>query len=190
MILKHRKLVYGVGINDADYTTQAVIDGVSAACPFYSRWTGMLKRCYSEKELKRNPSYSECSVSEDWHTFNIFKSWMEEQDWEGKQLDKDLLITGNKIYSPESCVFIGVDVNTFIAEKRGSLPFGVSYHKRDKVFQSGIKVGGKRVFLGNYKSPEEAHQAWKEAKYKQAVQLASEQADLRVAAALIERYKL
>lgn len=190
MILKHRKLVYGVGINDANYTTQAVINGVSVSCPFYRRWTGMLKRCYSEKELKRNPSYGECSVAEGWHTFNTFKSWMEEQDWEGKHLDKDLLITDNKIYSPEVCIFIGVEVNTFIAEKRGSLPFGVSYHKRDKVFQSGIKVGGKRVFLGNYKSPEEAHQAWKEAKYKQAVQLASEQADLRVAAALIERYKL
>ena len=52
----------GVGINDSDYVVQVKKDvqnnsGVRKQkvvwnCPFYQSWSGMLKRCYSEKRLK------------------------------------------------------------------------------------------------------------------------------------------
>ena len=77
----------------------------------------MLQRCYSESHLVRQPTYKGCSVCEEWLTFSNFKSWMEQQDWEGKQLDKDLLVYKNKIYSPETCVFVSSVINSFFVEK-------------------------------------------------------------------------
>lgn len=188
------KLIYGVGVNDADYLVCPVVDGRLTRCPFYRRWQDMLKRCYSSKHQKGAPSYVGCTVAKEWHSFMKFKMWMEKQDWEGKHLDKDILIDGNKLYSEESCVFITAKTNSFLLDcvaRRGGFPVGVSLGISGVLpYTSRVRVDGKSVYLGSYPSPEEAHQAWREAKYKLAVQLASEQSDPRVAAALIERYKL
>ena len=131
------KLVYGVGINDADYivciyeelprTNGKQNQKIVWRCPFYSRWMSMLRRCYSKAYQEKQPSYKGCSVCEEWLTFSNFKSWMETQDWEGKQLDKDLLVYKNKIYSPETCVFIDQRLNTFLVKSnktRGDYPLG------------------------------------------------------------------
>lgn len=95
------KLVCGIGINNADYTTSLreelpKVNGkrkyrILWACPFYKLWASMLQRCYSEKRLIKDPSYVGCSVHPDWHRFMNFRSWMEKQDWEGMELDKDIL---------------------------------------------------------------------------------------------------
>jgi len=105
--MKAKKLVYGVGINDADYVTQkwetiSYVNGKQKQnlvweCHYYRTWCGMLMRCYSAKHQERNPTYKGCSVSEEWLRFSNFKSWMERQDFEGMQLDKDLLFEGNKV---------------------------------------------------------------------------------------------
>ena len=79
------KLVHGVGINDADYPVQPTIGNKRVNCPFYWRWKDMLKRCYSEKHLLITPCYRDRSVNKEWFIFSIFKAWMEQQDWEGKQ---------------------------------------------------------------------------------------------------------
>lgn len=187
------KLIYGVGVNDAGYIVSPRIDGKLVKCPFYYRWLGMLERAYSINGHDRYPTYRGCSVHPDWHTFSTFKSWMELQDWEGMQLDKDLLVKGNMVYSPDTCVFVSCAVNNFILERgrgRGEFPLGVWLVRGDLPYQAGVSVKGKMKYLGRYATTEEAHQAWRVAKYKLAVQLASEQSDPRVAAALIERYKL
>lgn len=183
------KLIYGVGVNDADYNVSWV-DGERAVCPFYSRWVGMLRRAYSAKTHQVRPTYKTCSVHPDWHVFSSFKSWMECQDWEGKHLDKDILFEGNKKYSPDTCVFITVDTNSFITDRAGRGDFPMGVHKFGGRFRAMVNGRGKAICLGMYSTPEEAHQSWREAKYKLAVQLSSEQTDPRVAAALIERYKL
>ena len=113
-MVKPKRLVYGVGINDADYVVQkwetiGYVNGKQKQkliwiCPYYSAWKSMLKRCYSSKYQDKRPTYKGCSVSDEWLTFSVFKVWMEKQDWEGKQLDKDLLFEGNKIYSADTCV--------------------------------------------------------------------------------------
>lgn len=196
------KLVYGVGINDADYVvdkkkTTGYEDGKQKwcrlwMCPFYSVWKSMISRCYSQKFQSRKPTYIGCSVCEEWLTFSKFKSWMETQDWEGKQLDKDLLFPGNKIYSTETCVFISSDINNFILEKsnaRGEWPIGVCWIGSIKKFKAGIRFSGKTEYLGYFYSAEEAHQAWLTRKLELAKLLASEQDDPKIAKALIERYK-
>ncbi len=122
-----------------------------------------------------------------------FKSWMETQDWEGKQLDKDLLFEGNRVYSPETCVFVTVLLMVFIVESdgiRGDYPIGVHFDKENMKFAAQCKdpFTKKQVNLGRYTCPQEAHLAWKKRKHELACKLAEEQTDERVANILRTKY--
>jgi hypothetical protein len=161
------KLVYGIGLNDADYVTSSASKG---KCPYYYRWLSMLERCYSKKFKARFPTYVGCVVCEEWLTFSNFKVWMEQQDWEGKHLDKDILGDG-KLYSPETCCFIGVALNTFLSKRYGhKYPTGVFFSKVNKRFQAqcGNPMTGKPTYCGQYDTPEEAHEAWGKKKLEYA----------------------
>jgi len=197
------KLVYGVGINDADYVVQkcetvGYVNGkrkrrVVWVCPYYQAWTSMLTRCYSSKFQERQPTYKGCSVSKDWIRFSNFKRWMECQDFEGKQLDKDLLLEGNKVYSADNCVFVTRVVNNFTIDSgasRGECLIGVNWDKRYGKFLSKCSnpFTKKHEHLGYFTCELEAHQAWLKRKLELAYLLATEQTDERVAKALIERY--
>ena len=173
--LDTQKLVCGVGINDADYAvtkweTIGYVNGKRKQkqvwiCPFYQVWKGKLQRCYSAKFQEKYPTYKGCSVSEEWLTFSNFKSWMECQGWEGMQLDKDLLLEGNKVYSAETCVFVTSMVNSFTTDcgaSRGECLLGVHWNKREGKFKSSCSnpFTKKREHLGYFTREEEAHQAW------------------------------
>ena len=67
--------------------------------------------------LERRPAYKDVVVRQEWLTFSNFKRWMEKQDWEGKQLDKDIIVLGNKVYSPETCAFVLGVTNGFITAR-------------------------------------------------------------------------
>tara|TARA_R110002050_G_scaffold11693_1_gene39168 strand:- start:71 stop:445 length:375 start_codon:yes stop_codon:yes gene_type:complete len=108
-----RKFIHGVATNDADYFTQYK----GKTCPYYSRWRKMLERCYSVEWQESKPTYKECSVCNEWLLFSNFKSWMINQDWIGKELDKDIINNGNKTYSPENCAFVSRKVNLLIQIK-------------------------------------------------------------------------
>lgn len=103
-------LVCGIGINDADYeiTKHSLVNGkrkITWKCPFYQKWHNMLSRC-TNGERK---SYTTVSVCEEWLKFSNFKCWMETQEWEGRELDKDIL--GGLEYSPNTCLFISPELN-------------------------------------------------------------------------------
>ena len=198
------RLVHGVGINDAEYSVKLYqecprVNGKRRQklvwiCPFYSRWKDMLKRAYSDKYKSSYPTYSECSVCEEWFTLSNFRSWMETQNWKGRVLDKDLLFPGNKVYCPEACVFIDEPVNLFVVEcdsVRGEWPIGVYFNTRANKFQAQCRnpFSNKTENLGLYSSPYPAHKVWIERKLALAKQLAAEQDDPRVAEALIKRYE-
>ncbi|QGH72580.1 MAG: transcription factor [Myoviridae sp. ctThM1] len=193
------KLVEGVGINDADYKTSKYekIDGVKVQvwrCPFYQTWKGMLQRCYNKKFQNRRRSYNGCSVHPEWFLFSNFKAWMETQDWEGKELDKDLLLRGNKLYSPENCVFISKSLNLFIVENkqtRGKLPIGVVWYKKIQKYRATCRCPftGTKKHLGFYEDAEEAHKAWLRFKSDTAVLLAKEESDPKISKALIDYYR-
>lgn len=187
---KKGKLICDVGINDADYITQPTINGKTVICPFYKRWFSMIVRCYSKNSLETNKTYSGCSVIPKWHSFMNFKSWMENQDWEDKCLDKDLLIKGNKIYSPDTCVFITHEVNCFLVDqvrRRGGCPIGVYKHKDGK-YVAQTNHNGEKFYLGWYDYPEQAHKVWLKKKLELAKGLALKQNNSRVAEALVSRY--
>lgn len=194
-----RKLVCGVGVNDSDcpVTVWEVVEGKyrqAGLCPFYQAWRCMLQRCYSEAFRVRKKSYAGCSVAKDWHRLSSFKAWMQTQDWEGKQLDKDLLIPGNKIYSPETCVFVSQRLNLFLSDRaasRGKWPIGVSVRK-DTVAEFQVRCSnpfsGKDEHLGMFDTPEEAHEAWRQKKHEHACRYADMQTDPRIAQALRTRF--
>lgn len=190
---KKSKLVYGVGVNDADYAVCRKVNGKLVRCLFYESWTGMLERCYSEKYQARKPTYIGCSVCDEWLTFSNFKLWMEKQDWHGKQLDKDLLVEGNKVYSPDMCTFVDGATNKFATDHgaaRGKWPIGVCFHKHvgKLMAQCSNPFTGKRERLGYFNCPNQAHLAWRKRKHELACQLADLQADKRLANALRVRY--
>ena len=201
--MKAKRLVYGIGLNDADYVvnkkeTIGYVGGKQRfklvwACQHYSTWASMLSRCYSAKFQEKRPTYKDCTVSEDWHTFSKFKAWMQEQDWEGKQIDKDLLFEGNKIYSAETCVFVTPMVNSFTLDcrsVRGEWLIGVSWDKIKNKFQSNCRnpFTKKLENLGRFTCEQEAHEAWRKRKLELAHELAAIQTDTRVAKALVDKY--
>ena len=163
-----RSLVYGVGINDAPYQTSIRINGTTHHCPYFIRWKGMLTRCYSTRWLLKNPTYQKCFVVPEWHYFMAFKHWMITQNWENKQLDKDLLSLGVKRYSPETCLFVSRQINSLFNEKetsQGHLPLGI-YSRKGK-YEVGVSYGkGKRSWVGAYTSIPEAIDAYLIAKSK------------------------
>lgn len=178
-------LIYGVALNDAGYT---VTD-----CPYHKRWRHMIERCYSEYYPKSNPSYIGCSVCPEWLRFSNFKEWMQKQEWQGLSLDKDLLFVGNKVYSPENCVFITQEVNVFIFTGRmnnsdTTLPLGVRRSGKNK-YRAQCRIDGKNRNLGTYDTAEQAASVWLKNKLERAAELASMQSDPRIAKAIIERFE-
>lgn len=205
--MSKKKLVYGVGINDAEYPTRIREPDYSAKtasgrykerlvwhCPFYRTWTNMLKRCYSDRYQDKKPTYKGCTVSEEWKLFSNFRKWMVEQEWEGMQLDKDILVIGNKVYSAETCVFVTSLVNAFLTERgndRGEWPIGVHWQTDVGKFKAYCNnpFTGKQEYLGYFSCPQQAHKAWLAKKLEHAYAIAAIQTNPLVAAVLIERYE-
>lgn len=196
--MKDKKLIHGVAFNDADYKVSkySVVDGKSVRvwiCPIYLTWKNMIDRCYSSYKGKPESKYFDCRVESEWLVFSNFKSWMVIQDWAGKELDKDILFPGNKIYSNENCVFVSSRLNTFLVDnlsRRGEFPIGVSWSSKEKTFKSACRnpFTGKTDFLGSFGCPKLAHHAWRVAKHGHALRYADMQTDPRVAQALRTRY--
>ena len=197
------KLVYGVGVNDLGYRVQineyVTKDGGERIlkpvfrCKYYTAWTRMLERCYSKKYLESKPSYIGTSVCSEWLSATAFKKWMEEQDWNGKCLDKDIIVPGSKLYSPDTCAFVLNETNSFVISSdasRGDYPIGVHLHKPTGKYQARCNnpFTGKQEHLGYYSTTEEAHEAWRKRKHELAQLVADTESDMRVVEALKKRY--
>lgn len=88
----------------------------------YTVWVNMLKRCYDKSVQNAHPTYKGCSVCVEWHTYENFYNWVLSNDYQGKEIDKDKMVKGNKVYSPETCCFISSSENIQVAfRKRYSL---------------------------------------------------------------------
>jgi hypothetical protein len=154
----------------------------------------MLQRGHSENFKVKRQTYRDCTVCEEWHLFSTFRKWMEIQDYEGKELDKDLLFPQNKIYNPEACVFVSAMVNSFMLERgasRGKYKIGVIWDKSTGKFMAQCRNPfiGKGDTVGRFLTEQDAHEAWLARKLEYAYALAAIQTDERVAKALIDRYE-
>ena len=125
---KKNKLVCGVGINDFDEAV--IVNGQHI--PVYICWHGMLRRCYYQSYQTKYPTYIGCTVCEEWKSFSNFKQWYDLHYREGTQLDKDILVEGNKIYSPATCRFVPSNINSLLIDcgsARGEFPLGINPQK-------------------------------------------------------------
>ena len=137
----------------------------------YATWQSMLRRSYSHIYHKRQPTYKDVSVCEEWLDFQTFGKWFEENYVEGYALDKDLLVKGNKVYAPITCVFIPQRLNNFLTNIQSTSIkgfIGAKFHKRNKKWNSSINVNNKTRHLGTFDTKEEASKAYKVARAEQA----------------------
>ena len=181
--LSGRKLVFGVGTNDADYNVRMSVDGVMRRCPFHAKWTSMLARCYSTNYQKNQPTYKGASVCTEWLTFSTFRGWMEQQDWEGLALDKDLLVPGNKEYGPHTCTFVTSAINNLLT-KCSKSSSGLTFIKESCTWRARFVSEGKSVHLGMYKREEDAREAYRKGKARVVKEAAGKQVCPKLSEAL------
>lgn len=146
----------------------------------YSKWNNMFIRCYNTKYKRKTPTYEGCEVCEEWRNFDNFLEWFNDPAngyREGYQLDKDLLVQGNKVYSPETCCFIPQTINAMMTR---------SQKIRGKVKSIGVTLrGGKYVarcnfghkeakVVGIFDNEQDAFNAYKKAKEGHIKQVAKE----------------
>ena len=166
----------------------------------YNLWQALLSRCYCDKFHVKCPTYKDCSVSDNFKYYPYFKEWCNNQigfnvlDDKGNhfELDKDLLIKGNKVYSEDTCCFVPQEINSLQFSKQrkeSNLPKGVSYEARTDKYKAQIGGKGKlKTFIGRYTTPDEAFQAYKQAKEAHIKEIANkwkDQIDNRVYKVLI-----
>lgn len=150
----------------------------------YTTWHSMLNRCYDDKFYKRRPTYKDCRVSEKFLNFQNFGMWDEENYYkiEGERiaLDKDILYKHNKIYSPETCIYVPERINTLFTKSdnyRGDSVIGTHCLKNGK-YQVHCcllnpKTGkSKNKYLGIYDTQQKAFEIYKYYKEKNIKEVA------------------
>lgn len=174
--------VYDVGMIGIKYPS--VVNGERTK--EYTAWHSMLTRCYTNyKEHYR--TYKESKVCDKWLLYENFYEWLHSQEnfekWtklDNGVIDKDIIIKGNKTYSPDTCCLVPQNVNAlFIKSDRakGKYPIGVTYKTRDKVFEVQCNINGKETYLGRRSTPEQGFLLYKEYKESYIKQVAQEEYD-------------
>lgn len=135
----------------------------------YSAWSAMMRRCYSKKDRGMFPAYADCTVAAEWHDFQNFAEWYTNHDFYGLDycLDKDLLVSGNKVYSADTCSLVPHEINSIllnVASRRGALPQGIYLDKVNKKYKAQLSIDSKVVSLGRFKTIIDARNAYKIAK--------------------------
>ena len=163
-----KKPIHNIGINDV-----LGVKGVKA----YDLWHSMLQRCYSNKYQQKKPTYVNCMVCQEWLTYSNFQKWFNNPQngyKDGYHLDKDILIKGNKVYSPNTCCFVPNRLNILFTKRdrlRRKYPIGVSFDKGK--FLSHIRTDKEKLrHLGTFDTAQEAFNAYKTAKEKYIKELA------------------
>ena len=175
------KIIFGVGyLGKGKYSAyhKRESDGKVRATKIYNVWTDMLRRCYySNINHKQSTYYGICAVCEEWHNFQNFAQWYEENEYEcdGRlHLDKDILFPNCKIYSPETCVLVSQRINMLFMNKpnKRKLPNGIFKNKK------GYSVEYNEERLGTYKTLEEAYKIYANKKEEIIRQTAEEYKDI------------
>lgn len=178
-----KKKPFGVAINDSETPIHKtkIINGKRVTtweCKAYKCWNHMLERCYSESLHSKFPTYKDCKPCDDWLLFSKFRDWYDKNYIDGYYLDKDLLVKGNKIYSPDTCVFIHKTINSFLVDcgvRDTKSLSGATLRKDNGKFRARCcnVITGKREALGQFASEVDAHLAWAYRKKEIAAMLAN-----------------
>lgn len=168
--VRDRKL-YGIGVvSGGKYKT---VDAQGKHTKEYKLWSGMIERCYSPKNNEKQPTYAGCTVSENFKNFQYFAEWCNNQVGfgnKGWQLDKDILVKGNRVYSEDTCCFVPREINVLFTKRqnfRGKYPIGVSEYNGKTKFRASVNIDGKTKSLGNFSNVTEAFCWYKSEKEKE-----------------------
>lgn len=176
---------HGVGyIGEGKYKTSE--NGKDTKC--YKTWHNMLRRCYDKNYQEKYPTYKKSKVYKKWHNFQNFAEWYYNNYYEieGQTmcLDKDILYKHNKIYSPETCIFVPNNINVLFTKSdkiRGEYPIGVNLYCNKFRARCGVydfKNNKKKLkHLGVYNTPEKAFERYKQFKERYIKQVADEYKD-------------
>ena len=160
-----KPVMYGVGYHGILYE--------GSLCDSYVRWHNMMNRCYSKAVHKLFQRYEGCTVCDEWLNYSNFKLWYDEHvlPWESSgldfELDKDILVKGNTVYSPETVSFVPKVINTLFTngkKARGAYPLGVFFDKDKNKFRACMAFMGKIIKLGTFDTVEAAFARYKEYK--------------------------
>lgn len=154
--LIYKKPIFGIGINDLI---------LCKGSKMYKVWFNMIRRCYDSRFHIKNPTYKDCSVHKEWLILSNFKVWFDCNYKENYELDKDILVKGNKVYSPETCCFVPKEINMLLNKQhkhRGKYSVGVT--KNHNKYIATISKIGVKTKIGSYDNEYDAFIAYKYAK--------------------------
>lgn len=162
-----QKAVFGRGfIGSGEFSPS---DASGKPSPEYRRWKAILSRCYNPIPHAKDLSYKDCEVCEEWLNFQNFAGWLSSQEHykKGYEIDKDLLVPGNKVYGPETCCMLPREVNTAITGKTDScengLPCGVHWHRKNSCYVVSV-VTDTEDYQGSFQCLEKAIEVSKSTK--------------------------
>lgn len=173
--------VFGVGMIGEKYPMS--INGKMTKEHF--TWRGIISRCCDNKRKERYPAYDDVTCCEEWLNFDNFYEWLHSQPNFEKWLngnrwavDKDILVKGNKIYSPDTCCLVPENVNLLFTKRdkyRGDLPIGVRKNGNGFQAQWSNQLTNKKECSKNYSTLEDAfyfgYKPYKENIIKQIAQI-------------------
>lgn len=143
----------------------------------YTTWDNIICRGYSKEYKTKYSTYEKCSVCEEWHNYQNFAEWFCKNYYEIAQermeIDKDILVKNNKIYSPDTCVFVPRRINSLLIKNdkvRGKYPIGVDFH--NKKFRARCMTLNGSIYLGHFNTEIEAFEKYKKFKEEYIKQVA------------------
>lgn len=147
----------------------------SADTKLYNLWKNMLERAYNTRSHAKRPTYKDTTVCKEWLNFQNFAEWclnqkffgLRDSDGASYHLDKDLLVKGNKVYSPETCCFIPPSINSLLITARrirGEYPVGVHYIEKIGLYSASLRCYGVQKTLGYFNTYAYAFEEYKKAK--------------------------
>lgn len=163
-------MVLGVGMLGSKYPAKVN----NKETEEHQAWKGMIYRCFDKKTKERQPTYENATCCEEWLIYENFYEWLHSLEnfdrlynknkW---NVDKDILIKGNKVYSSETCCLVPMNVNSLLIKKdnyRGDLPIGVKRSGESFMARCSNPLTGNREYLGSYSTPYRAFLAYKKRK--------------------------
>lgn len=144
----------------------------------YMCWKHMIERCYVEKHADIHQAYyGICSICDEWLNFQVFSEWYEQNKYECEgrlHLDKDILVAGNKVYSPSTCLLVPQRLNMLFMNKPNNrgLPNGIVKQKNGYL----AKYGGEKI--GIFSTVEDAYYEQTKKKKEEIVLVANEMRDI------------
>ena len=171
----YHKNVYDIGYKGVG-NYKVSVNNKATKC--YEIWIKMLQRCYAPYYINKNLTYIDCYVCDEWLCFQNFAEWFYKNYYECNNermhLDKDILIKGNKVYSPKTCIFVPERINKLFTKRqnyRGEYPIGVTYNKNSNKLYVRCCVyednKNKRIFLGSFSTDKVDQAFYRYKKFKE-----------------------